>query len=636
MSLSKINVNDQEIIRVDTIPTKNSNGLVESSGIYDAVNIERDIEEYDFAIQDKNAKAIICSKNGHIITKNFDSSKVISEIQNNRDSDLDFTDLNNNTILSIGNGNIKTKYFDSSKVIEESQIDRNIDLDINDLNENTILSIQNGHIVTKNFNSSNLFKNKRKLIHVIGYGQSLMAGSYSGSPVSTQVKYKNLYQFAGGVRTYDLFGLDSSKRTHITRLKTEEYGEMFKTPSQNLSEYDCEILNRAYSYIIPLTETLPTYKSNSNQQIGNAYVYQNNNGGVNNLHCNGETVLTGFCEGFDEAISKGVEDYPFDFDMLASCAAYGSASYESLLPLDRGGVVNSNITNINHFETLMTQVVHGKKYADTNDLDYSVDYILYFEENTDQNNNPNPNINACRILQLFSIINSRVKGVTHQPNDIKFILPCSSIASESLTLAASIITNGNGELQLTQEEQSYIDTLVNNDIVPYSMDNVYAGVAHYGYQLSSDGVHHTSLAQKQIGYTISKNIVNNTIKPLCVNNIRVLGNDILLTYNVQSPPIVIDENAIGGVQTNADAISRGDKYGFLIRDQNGTILDIITNISVIESNIIKISCSASPLGKTIEYALSSIGNKRFGNIRDSQTTSLAQTYNWAYTFKKNL
>ena len=104
---------------------------------------------------------------------------------------------------------------------------------------------------------------------------------------------------------------------------------------------------------------------------------------MNNLHCNGETVLTGFCEGFDEAISKGVEDYPFDFDMLASCAAYGSASYESLLPLDRGGVVNSNITNINHFETLMTQVVHGKKYADTNDLDYSVDYILYFEENTD-------------------------------------------------------------------------------------------------------------------------------------------------------------------------------------------------------------------------------------------------------------
>lgn len=467
-----------------------------------------------------------------------------------------------------------------------------------------------------------------RLIHVIGYGQSLMSGAFSGAPVSNNPSSDNVFAFNGGVRTYDVFGLDMERRTYIVRKGSPTYGELFLTPKESLSSYDLKLLKKAHKSLRPIVEERPSYKKYSDGTT-RSFV-KDSNGDYLNLLQQGETVLTGFCEGYNSFFySNGGIDY----DLLASCAAYGSATFESLLPLDQGGSIHGGEdgSNLNYFEVLMAQVFNGKRYADEFGIDYSVDYILYFEEHTDQDESRNPKIAACRVLQLFTIINNRVRAITNQRNDIVFILPNSNLTNEALTLAASMIVNGEGALALSDEEKIVINGLPNSDIVPYYMDNVYAGVAHYGYELGSDNIHHTSLAQRQIGFITGYNIARAIKKPLYPKTIEIKDNNICILYGITVPPIVLDGNAPGGVQTNPDIISRGDKYGFLIK-KDGIIQDIIKEVIVVGPNQINILCSTSPKGMTLEYALSSTSHRRYGNVRDSQGGN-RDLANWGYSFR---
>lgn len=81
-----------------------------------------DAEDSDLDISDSQGNVLVRFANGHIATKNFDSSEIPSgESQaavRNSDaagSDLDVTDSAGNVILRLKNGGIQTKNFDSSK-----------------------------------------------------------------------------------------------------------------------------------------------------------------------------------------------------------------------------------------------------------------------------------------------------------------------------------------------------------------------------------------------------------------------------------------------------------------------------------------------------------------------------------------
>ena len=95
------------------------------------------------------------------------------------------------------------------------------------------------------------------------------------------------------------------------------------------------------------------------------------------------------------------------------------------------------------------------------------------------------------------------------------------------------------------------------------------------------------------------------------------------------------------------------KYGFGIKD-GGNYVDIIDTVEVVEPDTIKISCSTTLSGKTLEYCYQkmanngsgSIGptNSEFGNIRDSQGDVKKITinsndyplHNWSIGFSKQL
>ena len=74
--------------------------------------------EHDLDISDENGNVIAEFREGHFITKNFDSRK-ISKIHES-EHDLDISDENENILVSFSKGHIKTKNFDSSNLIISS------------------------------------------------------------------------------------------------------------------------------------------------------------------------------------------------------------------------------------------------------------------------------------------------------------------------------------------------------------------------------------------------------------------------------------------------------------------------------------------------------------------------------------
>lgn len=71
--------------------------------------------ESDFQISDENGNIILELLDGHVISKNFNSSKAPISVDGYTSSDLDFTDENGNIILKLLDGHIETKFFSSIK-----------------------------------------------------------------------------------------------------------------------------------------------------------------------------------------------------------------------------------------------------------------------------------------------------------------------------------------------------------------------------------------------------------------------------------------------------------------------------------------------------------------------------------------
>ena len=77
--------------------------------------IETEEDTADLYIADKNGNVLAEFVNGHIKTKNFDSSKEQSLLfPTDSSANLDFSDSQGYVIMSLSNGNIKTKNFDST------------------------------------------------------------------------------------------------------------------------------------------------------------------------------------------------------------------------------------------------------------------------------------------------------------------------------------------------------------------------------------------------------------------------------------------------------------------------------------------------------------------------------------------
>jgi lysophospholipase L1-like esterase len=105
-------------------------------------------------------------------------AKVVNIDNNYSNADLDFSDENDNVLVRFENGHIRTKNFDSTINGQIGVGDTEPDLTIQDPNDNVLVKFEDGHIKTKNFDSSKITeRNNRQIVCV---GDSLTQGQGTG------------------------------------------------------------------------------------------------------------------------------------------------------------------------------------------------------------------------------------------------------------------------------------------------------------------------------------------------------------------------------------------------------------------------------------------------------------------------
>tara|TARA_R110000803_G_scaffold210835_1_gene284145 strand:+ start:12491 stop:15736 length:3246 start_codon:yes stop_codon:yes gene_type:complete len=521
--------------------------------------------------------------------------------------------------------------------------------------------------------------------HSMIYGQSLGSGVNGFPTVSTSNKASNVYRFKEGVRAWDALNLLSTtyRKAYLHRIGAPSYGEMWNDYLTKLNADDIALLDNVYADIAPIYESYPDYKLDGTELTkvlvdevfgGATYKYFQNNG---------ETPATGFSEALMSLIE--VEDNLdvstiSNFNYLFSCPSHGSASFASLVPLNRGGTIHIDLdtiptgdgSNMNYFETLMADVYHAKKYFDSIGKSYSVENILYYHEVTAYESTVI--WGKRRLLQLFTLINDAVKSVTNQDNDIKFVLhgAIDSTGQQDIFYEIGIETTPT---VYDAGEQTIIDTTYADwaDIVEYDKNNVILGASTYPYYRNTDNIHLSARGSKRHGMSMAKSYkewVNSDTKWLPIHPIQTKispikfgGLDMFsveVKMHAETYPLVLDQDTDYATIKNPEAVARGDVDGFIFKEGaslKGKVVadNFIQSCEIVRGHTVKLIVLSDPTGMELHYAYDKVGNslipagntnnRKYGNLRDSRRdktkvqltdSEIYSVDNWCPSFKLEL
>ena len=230
------------------------------------------------------------------------------------------------------------------------------------------------------------------------------------------------------------------------------------------------------------------------------------------------------------------------------------------------------------------------------------------------------------LVQFRNDINKDIKRITKQTNDIPLI----TYQSNVITRAESFNAN-NYESAEMKVPQIYVDLIREDSLF-------WASGPTYPYTFVNEKLHIDAIGQQHMGYLNAiavMNIMRDKGKTLGLIPISVSSekNDVFVKFNVPYPPLVIDTISVKAIE----------HYGFSVISNNNQ--NILTNI-IIEGDVVRLSCSQSPINCMIRYAVNgermksgNIHGPR-GNLRDSQGEKEkfsieGRTYpvhNWAYQF----
>lgn len=110
---------------VDIEIAPNSKNLAESGSVYnfkDVFSILSKRNNIDLGFIDKKTNCLVYYKDGHIITKNFDSRKAVISEKTNLSFNFSVQDDNWNVVLLVKNGHVITQNFNSADVLDRINI----------------------------------------------------------------------------------------------------------------------------------------------------------------------------------------------------------------------------------------------------------------------------------------------------------------------------------------------------------------------------------------------------------------------------------------------------------------------------------------------------------------------------------
>lgn len=257
---------------------------------------------------------------------------------------------------------------------------------------------------------------------------------------------------------------------------------------------------------------------------------------------------------------------------------------------------------------------------------FNIPAICWMQGESDIANYPGTDYKKL-LKQMYLDLNTDIKRITHQANDIRFICYQSNIVTKGKRYKANHFDGTEAQTPQAQME------LIRDDSV------FWASGPMYPYSYVNESLHPDGVSQKRFGY-----LVAGTVLDLLHQEKRFIGvvpiktdiidNEIHILFNIPCPPLCFDTISVKEVSN----------YGFnVIRKDDA---DIISDVSIDENTVI-IKCKESPIGCKIRYAVNGeywksgwrVGPR--GNLRDSQGNTkqieiMGKTYalhNWCYQFE---
>ncbi|SHL91899.1 hypothetical protein SAMN04488494_1096 [Xylanibacter ruminicola] len=220
--------------------------------------------------------------------------------------------------------------------------------------------------------------------------------------------------------------------------------------------------------------------------------------------------------------------------------------------------------------------------------------------------------------RMYNDLNTDIKHVTHQKNDIRIICYQSTTITKGLRYKANNYDATEPKTPTAQMELIRDDSLI------------WASGPTYPYDFVNESLHIDAVGQQSIGKLAAKSalgIIRNTKRNigLVPMTYEVMGNDIRINFNVPCPPLSFDTIQVKKV----------DNYGFNVIRRDG--VDIVSDVTIEKSSVI-IHCAESPQNCKLRYGINGEflkGGRKVGprgNLRDSEKN----VSNWCLMFDINI
>ena len=287
------------------------------------------------------------------------------------------------------------------------------------------------------------------------------------------------------------------------------------------------------------------------------------------------------------------------------------------------GQGGKNITELSKgsdfYTRLLNDVNGGKALSDSLGLTYNVPVVTWTQGESDYISGTSKANYKILLLQLLADLDSDIKAITGQTNDVKIIMyQVATVHGTGTTYPAIALA----QYELSNEN-----------------DNLYLATPMYhvdyldSYHITAES---SRILGEHYGFCYSEVVEKGEWKPITPVAHRIDGNDIYLDFYVPTKPLVFE-----GIQSFVVP-----NQGFKV-DKAAT--NILTSVSLESNGItVKLTCSESPIGSTVQYALDAYDNAfakiNVGFLRDSQgedekTIINAVTYrldNWSPVFEYTL
>ena len=316
---------------------------------------------------------------------------------------------------------------------------------------------------------------------------------------------------------------------------------------------------------------------------------------------------------------KKLEDDGIDVDknkyqLLGSAPGYSGASITTFV---KDASKTSPYTGFNCYERLLFSVQKGKELANKDGKTFSVGAIFWVQGEADSYKK-DQEWYYNTIKQLIADLNSDIKSITGQKNDIAFIIyQMSSYLEPNEQWQSRKGPSGETwiSLQLALEGQKARENGT-DDISRL----VYYGSSMYQYDYGTDLYHplDRTIVGLQAGINAKKIVNDNMPYPVFfIKNYAIYENcqeefwTLKIKFDVPVKPMRFYYPDDGYHNVNG----KQENYGFKLVDENGNSI-IASEPEIENGDILVIKCNKKPLGCKLSYATS--GHFGGGNLCDSQ------------------